>query len=160
MAPAITHISQVTALLSDILRPSFMLVSVISKSSKNHIISDVKLLVIAQGYVVYRSFHQLVLWPRYLSPLRHVPTATGAEFILGHSRLIFDNEVCTRLCEWAKKYGPVVRFFGPVGLECLFFLEPEPLHQILSKGWLDYPRVRIIHLLRKYILNTLQSRRS
>lgn len=43
--------------------------------------------------------------------------------------------------EWVKKYGPVVRVVGPVGVERLIFMTPEALHQILVKGWLDYPRV-------------------
>ncbi|KAF8707323.1 hypothetical protein AX14_013617 [Amanita brunnescens Koide BX004] len=121
MAPAVTHISRVTALLSDVLRPSYIGLMV-------------------TGYVVYRIVHHLVLWPRYLSPLRHVPTAPDATLIMGHLHLIINNEACIPQREWAKKLGPIVRFFGPVGLERLFFLQPEALHQILAEGWLDFPR--------------------
>jgi hypothetical protein len=63
---------------------------------------------------------------------------------MGHLHLIINNEACIPQREWAKKLGPIVRFFGPVGLERLFFLQPEALHQILAEGWLDFPRVRII----------------
>jgi hypothetical protein len=97
-----------------------------------------------QGYVVYRIVHHLVLWPRYLSPLRRVPTAPGARPITGHMHIIINNQACIPHREWAKKLGPVVRFFGLLGFERLFFLQPEILHQILVKDWLDYPRVCII----------------
>ncbi|KAF8346059.1 cytochrome P450 [Amanita rubescens] len=129
MAPVVTHISQVTALLSDILRP-------------------LHIGFLVAGYVIYRIVHHLVLWPRYLSPLRHVPTAPGTRLITGHMHIIINNQACIPHREWAKKLGPVVRFFGLLGFERLFFLQPELLHQILVKGWLDYPRPPYLrHLL-------------
>ncbi len=104
-----------------------------------------------QGYVVYRIVHYMILWPRYLSPLRHVPTAPGARLITGHSHIVVNNQACIPHREWARKLGPVVRFFGLFGLERLFFLQPEPLHQILVKGWLDYPRVCVIGFSWKHL---------
>ena len=141
MAPSLTHILQVTALLSDILR-SYIVLLVTGKSS-NMIVLSVKFRTFV-GYVMYRIVHNLVLWPRYLSPLRHVPTAPGAELFMGHTHLLNNSEACIPQREWAKKLGPIVRFFGPFGSERLLFLQPGSLHQVLTKGWLDYPIVRNI----------------
>jgi hypothetical protein len=33
---------------------------------------------------------------------------------------------------------------GPVGIERLMLLKPEALHQILTKDWLQYPRVSVL----------------
>ena len=141
---------QVTALLTDILQPSYIWLLVTGKSSNVIILSAryeaicLCSYVLIQGYVTYRFLYRFVLWPRYLSPLRHVPTAPGAKLIMGHAHLTYNNKACLSQREWTKQLGPVVRFFGPFGSECLFFLQAEPLHQILSTGWFDYPRVRII----------------
>ncbi|KAF8330529.1 cytochrome P450 [Amanita rubescens] len=123
---------QVTALLSDILQPSYIW-------------------LLITGYVAYRFLYRLVLWPRYLSPLRHVPTAPGTKLIMGHSHLIYNNKACLSQSEWAKQLGPVVRFFGPFGSECLFFLQAEPLRQILSTGWFDYPRPAFVRQILRII---------
>lgn len=93
---------------------------------------------------MYRVVHHLVLWPWYLSPLRYVPTAPGAQLFMGHSHLLSNKEACIPQREWAKTLGPIVRFFGPFGSERLLFLQSVSLHQILAKGWLDYPIVRNI----------------
>lgn len=48
---------------------------------------------------------------------------------------------------WAKEYGPVVRYIGPVGTEILLVTDPEVLHHVLVDGWLDNPRVSFIFII-------------
>ncbi|KAJ3575027.1 hypothetical protein NP233_g1369 [Leucocoprinus birnbaumii] len=92
------------------------------------------------AYVTYLILHRLILWPFVFSPLRKLPGPPVGHLILGQSRQIITSESGIPQREWVKKYGPVVRMVGPVGIERLMFLEPEALHQILVKDWLQYPR--------------------
>lgn len=64
--------------------------------------------------------------------------------LFGQQFAIFKNEPCISQRGWAKKYGPVVRWMAQVGQECLVFLSPEALEQIMVKDWLEYPRVRTL----------------
>ncbi len=103
------------------------------------------LVTISRGLIpallAYKVIHRLFLYPYLLSPLRTVPGPPIGEPILGQSAKMFNYETGIVQREWVKKYGPVVRVVGPVGVERLIFMTPEALHQILVKGWLDYPRV-------------------
>ncbi|KAF8640723.1 hypothetical protein AX17_000375 [Amanita inopinata Kibby_2008] len=122
MAPTATmNFEPVITFFSDVLRPS-------------------RIALLISVNALYFVFHRLILWPRYLSPLRRVPTPPGAGLITGHSAIIINSETGIPQREWVKQLGPVVRIFGPIGFERLMFVQPEPLHQILVKGWLDYPR--------------------
>ncbi|KAK0488941.1 cytochrome P450 [Armillaria novae-zelandiae] len=81
----------------------------------------------------------LIVYPRFFSPLRHLPGPPVGEPILGQARKIFSTQVGMAAREWINEYGSIVRAVGPVGLERLIFITPEGLHQIMSRP-LDCPR--------------------
>ncbi|ESK89408.1 cytochrome p450 [Moniliophthora roreri MCA 2997] len=90
--------------------------------------------------ISYALAYKLWLYPFFFSPLRTLPGPPLGHPIFGQSLTIINNEVGLPQREWIKKYGPVVRTVGPIGLERLMFLKPEALHKILVKDWVDYPR--------------------
>src|SRR6188768_4488010 len=92
------------------------------------------------GYLLYR----LVLYPRFFSPLRHIPGPPLGHPITGQFGAILRGEAGIPQREWVKQYGPVVRVVGPVGIERLIFMTPEAIHKILVSDWVEYPRVRLI----------------
>ncbi|CAA7259771.1 unnamed protein product [Cyclocybe aegerita] len=92
------------------------------------------------GYGIYLLCHKLFLWPYFLSPLRQVPGPPLGHPVFGQSGTIIRSETGIPQREWVKKYGPVVRVIGPVGIERMIFMRPEALHQMLVKDWLEYPR--------------------
>lgn len=85
-----------------------------------------------------------MLYPRFFSPLRNVPGPSLGNPLLGQYLTIVKSESCIPQREWTKAHGPVVRMMGPFGKERLIFLSPEALNQIMVKGWLENPRVRIL----------------
>ncbi|KAL0069273.1 hypothetical protein AAF712_003638 [Marasmius tenuissimus] len=91
---------------------------------------------IFSGFAVY----QMYLWPFVFSPLRQVPGPPLGHPIFGQSPVILNTESGIVPREWAKKYGPVVRVISAFGMERVYWLRPEPLHKLLVKDWLDYPR--------------------
>lgn len=93
-------------------------------------------------YFVYRITHQLILWPRYLSPLRKLPGPALGTVLTGQFHAILEAEAGIIQRDWVKTYGPVVRAVGPVGIERLIFCRPEAIHKILVSNWVEYPRVR------------------
>lgn len=90
-------------------------------------------------YFVCRVVYWLIVYPRFFSPLRHLPGPPVGEPILGQARKIFSTQVGMAAREWINEYGSIVRAVGPVGLERLIFITPEGLHQIMSRP-LDCPR--------------------
>ncbi|KAF7339123.1 hypothetical protein MVEN_01989000 [Mycena venus] len=99
---------------------------------------------IAAGYVTYALLYRALVYPRFFSPLRSVPGPSMGSPLFGQYFAIVKNETCIPQREWAKQYGPVVRWMGLVGKEYLVFLSPEALQQIMVKDWLVYPRPQIM----------------
>lgn len=91
--------------------------------------------VVIPLYVIYWSF----LYPWYLSPLRHVPTVPGTP-LYGQLFDIINNEVGVCQREWHKKYGPIVRYFFPLGTERLSIAEDGALKQMTVKNPYNYPK--------------------
>ena len=98
-------------------------------------------MALSEPFQVYIVYH--IVYRRYFSPLRGVPTPPGAKPLIGHAHIIMNGEAGIPQLEWVKQLGPVIRLFGLFCMERLLFVQPEHLHQILVKDWLDYPRVRI-----------------
>ncbi|KAK0467030.1 cytochrome P450 [Desarmillaria tabescens] len=97
------------------------------------------LFYVCGAYFVCRAVYWLIVYPRFFSPLRHLPGPPVGEPILGQARKIFSTQVGMAAREWINDYGSIVRAVGPVGLERLIFITPEGLHQIMSRP-LDCPR--------------------
>ncbi|KAK0202604.1 cytochrome P450 [Desarmillaria ectypa] len=97
------------------------------------------LFYVCGAYFVCRVVYWLIVYPRFFSPLRHLPGPPVGEPILGQARKIFSTQVGMAAREWINEYGSIVRAVGPVGLERLIFITPEGLHQIMSRP-LDCPR--------------------
>ncbi|KAG7095348.1 hypothetical protein E1B28_006108 [Marasmius oreades] len=96
--------------------------------------------LVGQAITSLLIVYQLYLWPYIFSPLRNVPGPPLGHPLFGQSPTIINSESGIPQREWAKKYGPIVRVVGPFGFERLFFLRPDPLHKVLVKDWLGYPR--------------------
>lgn len=106
-------------------------------------------------WVIYR----LAIYPRFLSPLRHLPGPPLGDPILGTIPAMLRAKPGELQKQWVNDYGPVIRAVGPVGVERMIFIKPDALHKILVSGWLDYPRVRsLFHLLVIVSLNEVYSR--
>ena len=65
-----------------------------------------------QVCIAYHVVYRLVLWPRYFSPLRSVPTPPGAKLLVGHWH---NRGTGIPQREWVKQLGPVIRLLGPIG---------------------------------------------
>ncbi|PFH49173.1 hypothetical protein AMATHDRAFT_5143 [Amanita thiersii Skay4041] len=95
-------------------------------------------------FVASRILYRLILYPRLLSPLRSVPGPPLGHPIYGQFPEIVNGEAGIPQRGWVKKFGPVVRAVGPVGVERLIFTRPEALHKILSSDWVEYPRPKFM----------------
>lgn len=90
--------------------------------------------------IAYLVLHQLVIYPRFLSPLRKVPGPPLGSVIAGQFPAIIRGEAGMVQRAWVKKYGPVVRAVGPLGIERLIFTSSEALHKIMQTEAFEYPR--------------------
>ncbi|KDR66172.1 hypothetical protein GALMADRAFT_148080 [Galerina marginata CBS 339.88] len=88
--------------------------------------------------------NKLYLYPRFFSPLRFVPGPPIGHPIYGQFKEIMEGEAGIPQRAWVKKYGPVVRVVGPVGIERLIFMKPEAIQKILVADWIDYPRPKFM----------------
>ncbi|KAF5367336.1 hypothetical protein D9615_010281 [Tricholomella constricta] len=100
-----------------------------------------RLLSVAPKFsLVFLVLYQLILYPHFLSPLRHIPGPPLGHPVYGQFPTIIKGEAGIIQREWAKKHGSVVRAVGPIGIERLMFTKPDALHKILVSDWVDYPR--------------------
>lgn len=91
--------------------------------------------VAISAYVIYWSW----IYPYYVSPLRHVPTVPGNP-LYGQLFDIIENEVGVCQRGWHKKYGPIVRYFFPLGTERLSIADDAALRQMTVKNPYNYPK--------------------
>ncbi|KAA1472366.1 cytochrome P450 [Dentipellis sp. KUC8613] len=90
------------------------------------------------AYVLSWLIYRVVLYPRYLSPLRHVPGPPLGSVITGQFLNIIQSEAGMLQRDWVKQYGPAVRAVGPVGIERVMLLSPEAMHKVLVSDWMDF----------------------
>jgi hypothetical protein len=98
------------------------------------------------GLLGLKVFHQVILYPWLLSPLRTLPGPKGPlwsmDYLLfGEFPKIMRSEAGILQREWSKLYGKVVRAVGPFGLERVMFLSPAAMQKILVDDCINYPRV-------------------
>ncbi|KAI0930907.1 hypothetical protein AcV7_004962 [Taiwanofungus camphoratus] len=79
-----------------------------------------------------------LLW-RYMrqrfvkSPLDNIPGPPAQSFWMGNLHQFLHRHGSEFHQEISKKYGPVVKFYGPFGLPMLYIYDPKALHNILIK---------------------------
>jgi len=111
----------------------------------------------SQFLLLASIIYRIILYPLYVSPLRHLPGPPLFKVsnwynplswiiapIKGQFPDIINGEAGIPQRAWLKQYGGekgVIRVVGPVGIERLIFLSPEACERILVKEWTEYPRV-------------------
>uniref|UniRef100_A0A0W0GDZ4 Cytochrome p450 n=1 Tax=Moniliophthora roreri TaxID=221103 RepID=A0A0W0GDZ4_MONRR len=91
------------------------------------------------------AYYRVVVYPKYISPLRNVPgPPLGPNYLIGRFGDIINNEAGIPQREWVKEHGQAIRAVGPLGIERMIFCRPEALHKILVSGWLVHPRPKFM----------------
>ncbi|KAE9410054.1 cytochrome P450 [Gymnopus androsaceus JB14] len=89
-------------------------------------------ILVGIGLASFAILYQLVLYPFYLSPLRHLAgPPLGPNLVIGRFADILNGEAGIPQRDWVKKYGKVVRVVGPIGLQRVIFAGGEALQKIL-----------------------------
>ncbi|KAJ7915751.1 cytochrome P450 [Mycena leptocephala] len=87
----------------------------------------------APSYATYVLLYRAVVYPRFFSPLRNIPGPSMGNPLFGQLFAIFKNEPAFPSADGRR-----------IGQECLVFLSPEALEQIMVKDWLEYPRPQFL----------------
>lgn len=96
------------------------------------------------GYIAWKVVYRVYIWPRWVSPLRHLPGPPMGNPILGQIMALISREADVTHRDWVEQYGPTaIRVMAPLGREHVLFTKPEALHQIFVGDWLDFPRVSL-----------------
>lgn len=64
-------------------------------------------------WIAYKIIYQLYVYPRFFSPLRHVPGPPIGSFLVGQFGEIIRGEAGIPQRAWVKQYGSMVRCGGP-----------------------------------------------
>lgn len=91
------------------------------------------------SWITYRTF----IYPFYFSPLRHVPTVPGCP-LWGHALARLTNEFRVPEREWHRKYGLVVRYFLPFGIERLIIADEEAIKHVTTKKPYDFVKAPFV----------------
>ncbi|KAF8887027.1 cytochrome P450 [Gymnopilus junonius] len=114
------------------------LASQAATQSPIHLFGSISGIVISVLFL--RVFYNVYLYPRFRSPLRHLPGPPLGHPVYGQFLNIINGEAGIPQREWVKQFGPIVRVVGPIGIERLMFLKPEALQKVLINDWVEYPR--------------------
>ncbi|KAF2229386.1 cytochrome P450 [Viridothelium virens] len=87
------------------------------------------------SWILYRSF----IYPFFQSPLRHIPTVPSIP-LWGHLFQIINSEVGVPQRNWHRKYGPVVRYFFPLGGERLSIADDDAIKEITVRDCYGYAK--------------------
>ncbi|KAF9025449.1 cytochrome P450 [Hymenopellis radicata] len=96
--------------------------------------------------LVYSLF-KIVLYPRYFSPLQHIPGPPLGHPLFGQLNTLHGPNVGSIQQAWFKRYGSIVRVIAPLGMERLVIKDEEALSQILDRNWGDWDKAPYIETL-------------
>lgn len=88
-------------------------------------------------YVFYYSW----IYPYYISPLRAVPTGPGFP-LWSQTFTIVKEEVGVPQRIWHERYGPIIRYFYPLGTERISVADDEALNHMLVKNSYNYLKTK------------------
>lgn len=100
------------------------------------------LIVGVLGYIVYSA----IIYPRYLSPLRHLPHAPGGSLINGHFSRIMNEPAGTPHKEWIAQMpneGLIV-YGGFLNEERILIVSPQALGEVLTTNSYEYIKPALV----------------
>lgn len=103
--------------------------------------------ILPSMYMIYRCW----IYPFYLSPLSKIPTVP-CNPLWGHFFVLVREEASIPHRSWHQKYGNVVRFFLPFGIEVISVADEEALRQITVKDPYNFPYPSRAYILLRSIL--------
>ncbi|KAK7993250.1 hypothetical protein PG989_006631 [Apiospora arundinis] len=99
---------------------------------------------------IYRAF----IYPRFVSPLRHIPGPTGGHFFFGQAINLFRAPTPTSLyTEWSREHpdAPLLRYLGVGGGEVLVLNSPEAFRDVLQTHCYAFAKPdRLRHMTRPF----------
>jgi cytochrome P450 len=92
------------------------------------------------AYLLYKAY----IYPRYVSPLRHLPgPPMGWIPLLGNIPEIIRSDMGAAHERWIKQYGPVFRVYGPLNEPRLFVADPATVQHIVGKQAYTYVKPKM-----------------
>ncbi|ENH63244.1 Cytochrome P450 97B3, chloroplastic [Fusarium oxysporum f. sp. cubense race 1] len=79
---------------------------------------------------------KIFIRPRFISPLRHIPTPGGNHWLWGHGMKLYREPYCSPVREWNEtvpNHG-FLRYLGFFNAERIVLTSPEALHEVLEAG--------------------------
>ncbi|KAK8859070.1 cytochrome P450 [Apiospora arundinis] len=99
---------------------------------------------------IYRAF----IYPRFVSPLRHIPGPNGGHFFFGQAINLFRAPTPTSLyTEWSREHpdAPLLRYLGVGGGEVLVLNSPEAFRDVLQTHCYAFTKPdRLRHMTRPF----------
>ena len=93
------------------------------------------------------GIYNIILWPRFLSPLRHLPTVTdGASFINGQLATIVKEPSGVPLRKWMNEIpnDGFIRYLHFLNRERLLLLSPKTLAEVLVNNTQDFAKPNLL----------------
>ena len=84
------------------------------------------------------AWHGFLL-PLYFSKLRHIPTVPGCP-LWGHIAPVIFEECGVPQRRWHRQYGPVIRYFFPLGFERLSLAGETAIKHLTAKNPYNFPK--------------------
>ncbi|QYT02516.1 Cytochrome P450 [Trichoderma simmonsii] len=101
-------------------------------SSRPSFAQAAAVLLLAQVFV-YHGIWSLFVYPFWFSPLRHLPTASGGHWLLGHGKKILAAKPAVLFREWALNIpnDGLIRYYWLLNRERLLITSPKALAEVL-----------------------------
>ncbi|KAI1766324.1 cytochrome P450 [Hypoxylon sp. FL1150] len=100
-------------------------------------------------FAVWRVVYQLILYPDYLTPLKHLPMPEGRTWLTGHEKGFFKErrwDIATRLYRSIPNSG-LIRYYTALSHEALLVTSPQGLSEVMIQrvNDFDHPPVAKLH---------------
>ncbi|RDL36764.1 Cytochrome P450 [Venustampulla echinocandica] len=88
------------------------------------------------------SFWRVIIWPKFISPLRHLPEPTGGSFWNGQFPAILKRPTGAPMVDWINTVpnDGVIRYLGFLNSERLLVTSPKALSEVLTTRVYDFIR--------------------
>ncbi|KAK1757519.1 cytochrome P450 4V2 [Echria macrotheca] len=96
----------------------------------------------------------VILYPRFFSPLRHLPLVQGGSWYNGQWKVMVDNPTGKPQIDWINSVpnDGIIRYLGPLNAERLMITSPKALAEVLTTKSYDFEKPQPLRYFLGHIL--------
>jgi hypothetical protein len=102
--------------------------------------------VLSLAITLFRIIYALVLYPKFLTPIKHIPTPPNWSWLTGNTSTYLIEAPFEEMIEWAYKVpnNGLIRYYMVGNLERVLLTNPKALSELLVTKVYEFPKPQMV----------------